>query len=214
MYILQNRLYMYFNHSRTANDDVIKWKHFPPYWPFVRRIHRSPVNSLHKGQWCRALMFSLICFWINDWVNNGEAGNLRRYRIHYEVIVTYSDSFHGCYCYCYYEDPILVLNGAMFLGRDLELMMETTSVTSRYKLESYIINSQSAGKSRQSIGRGSLSISREVQEYGITIIFCQFININIRKSGFISVDAVEYMICVIGRIQHGHMDLWMTLYSI
>ena len=22
------------------HDDVIKWKHFPRYWPFVRRIHR------------------------------------------------------------------------------------------------------------------------------------------------------------------------------
>ena len=30
-------------------------------------------------------LFSLICVWINDWVNNGEAGNLRRYRIHYDV---------------------------------------------------------------------------------------------------------------------------------
>ena len=27
------------------HDDVIKWKHFPHYWPFVRGIHRSPVNS-------------------------------------------------------------------------------------------------------------------------------------------------------------------------
>ena len=38
-------------------DDVIKWKHFPRYWPFVRGIHRSPVNSPHKGQWRGALMF-------------------------------------------------------------------------------------------------------------------------------------------------------------
>ena len=30
---------------------------FPPYWPFVRGIHRSPVNSPHKGQWRGALMF-------------------------------------------------------------------------------------------------------------------------------------------------------------
>ena len=29
-------------------DDVIKWKHFPRYWPFVWGIHRSPVNSLHN----------------------------------------------------------------------------------------------------------------------------------------------------------------------
>ena len=33
------------------NYDVIKWKHFPRYWPFVRGIQRSPVNSPHKGQW-------------------------------------------------------------------------------------------------------------------------------------------------------------------
>ena len=69
------------------HDDVIKWKHFPRYWPFVRRIHRSPVNSPHKGQWRGAFMFSLICVWMNDWVNNGEAGDLRRYLIHYDVTV-------------------------------------------------------------------------------------------------------------------------------
>ena len=34
-----------------SHDDVIKWKHFPRYWPFVRGIHRSPVNSPHRGQW-------------------------------------------------------------------------------------------------------------------------------------------------------------------
>ena len=44
-----------------CHDDVVKWKHFPRYWPFVRGIHRSPVNSTHKGQWRGALMFSLIC---------------------------------------------------------------------------------------------------------------------------------------------------------
>ena len=26
------------------HDDVISWKHFPRYWPFVRGIHQSPVN--------------------------------------------------------------------------------------------------------------------------------------------------------------------------
>ena len=63
-------------------------KHFPRYWPFVRGIHRSSVNSPHKGQWRGALMFSLICVWINGWVNNREAGDLRRYRAHYYIIVT------------------------------------------------------------------------------------------------------------------------------
>ena len=69
------------------HDGVIKWKHFPRYWPFVRGIHRSPVNSPHKGQWRGDLMFSLICVWINDWVNNREAGDFRRYRTHYDVIL-------------------------------------------------------------------------------------------------------------------------------
>ena len=41
----------------------------------------------HKGQWRGALLFSLICVWINGWVNNREAGDLRRYRAHYDVIV-------------------------------------------------------------------------------------------------------------------------------
>ena len=69
------------------HDDVVKWKYFPRYWSFVRGIHRSPVNSPHKGQWRGALMFSLICARINGWVNNGEAGDLRRQRAHYDVIV-------------------------------------------------------------------------------------------------------------------------------
>ena len=48
---------------------------------------KSPVNSPHKGQWRGALLFSLICAWINGWVNNNEAGDLRRDRAHYDVIV-------------------------------------------------------------------------------------------------------------------------------
>ena len=69
------------------HDDVIKWKHSPCYWLFVRGVHRSPVNSPHKGQWRGALMFSFICAWINGWVNNCEAGDLRRHRAHYDLIV-------------------------------------------------------------------------------------------------------------------------------
>ena len=74
-----------------SHDDVIKWKHFPRYWPFARGIHRSLVNSQHKGQWRGALMFSLICVWINGWENNREAGDLRRYRAHYDVTVMIYD---------------------------------------------------------------------------------------------------------------------------
>ena len=69
----------------TCHDDVMKWKFFPRYWPFVWGIHWWLVNSPHKGQWGRALMFSLICAWINGWVNNCEAGDLRRHHAHYDV---------------------------------------------------------------------------------------------------------------------------------
>ena len=70
-----------------GHDDVIKWKHFPRYWPFVRGIHRSPVDSPHKGQWRGALIFSWICAWTNGWANNRDAGDLRRHRDHYDVTV-------------------------------------------------------------------------------------------------------------------------------
>ena len=69
------------------HDDGIKWKHFPRYWPFVRGIPRSTVNSPHKAQWRGALMFSFICVWINGWVNTSEAGDLRRYRVRCDVIL-------------------------------------------------------------------------------------------------------------------------------
>ena len=71
----------------VLHDDVIKWKHLPRYWPFVRGIHWSPDHTPHKGQWRKALMFSLICVWINGWVNNRATGNLRR---HYDVIVMWN----------------------------------------------------------------------------------------------------------------------------
>ena len=72
---------------RSTHDDVMKWKHFPRYWSFLLGIHRWMVIYPHKGQWCGALMFSLICAWINGWVNNREAGHLGRHHAHYDVIV-------------------------------------------------------------------------------------------------------------------------------
>ena len=48
------------NDLTDTHDDVIKCKHFPRYWPFVRGIHQWPVDSPHKGQLCGVLMFSLI----------------------------------------------------------------------------------------------------------------------------------------------------------
>ena len=60
---------------------------FSHCWPFVWGIHLSPVNSPHKGQWCRSLMFSLICIWTNAWVNSGDASDLRCHCTHYDITV-------------------------------------------------------------------------------------------------------------------------------
>ena len=79
------------SYRHHCNINFIWWRHqmesFPCYWPFVRGIHRSPMNSPHKGQWSGALRFHLIRAWINGLVNNREAGDLRRHRAYYNVTV-------------------------------------------------------------------------------------------------------------------------------
>ena len=96
-----SRKYVSCQHTLLRWVEICKrswWRHqketFPRYWPSVRGIHRSPVNSPHKGQWRGALMFSLICVWINGWVNNRESGDLRRYLAHYDVTVMLYDIFN------------------------------------------------------------------------------------------------------------------------
>ena len=88
-------------------------EHFPHYWPFVRGIHRSLVNSPHKGQWCGTLMFSLICVWINACVNNCEAGDLRRHRAHYHVTVM---NCPFCLCLSLQEQVSSVINVPQLCG--------------------------------------------------------------------------------------------------
>ena len=46
-----------------------------------RWIPRTKVSDAELGY------FFFICTWINDWVNKGEAGDLRRHRAHHGVIV-------------------------------------------------------------------------------------------------------------------------------
>ena len=60
-------------------------QHYLCYWTFVREIHRSPVNSPHKGQWRGALMFSLIYTWTKGWVNNLDDGDVRRHCAHCDI---------------------------------------------------------------------------------------------------------------------------------
>ena len=67
--------------------DIVEIKHhyFTPKSPPLRmqacRMMTSPVKSPRKGQWRGNLMFSVICTGINAWVNNGEAGYLKRHRV-------------------------------------------------------------------------------------------------------------------------------------
>ena len=61
------------------------WRHQMETFPALLAICAG--NSPHKGQWRGALMFTLICARINVWVNNRGAGDLRRNRVHYDVIV-------------------------------------------------------------------------------------------------------------------------------
>ena len=82
--------------NEKNHDDVIKWKHFPRSWPFVRGTHRSQVNFTHKVRCRGTLMFSLICAWINGWANNREADDWRRHRAYYEVTVMWAPN-KDCY---------------------------------------------------------------------------------------------------------------------
>ena len=71
----------------VQHDDVIKWKHFLRYWPFVQGIHRSWWIPRTKASDAELWFFFFIYAWIIDWVNNRETGDLRCHRGHYDVIV-------------------------------------------------------------------------------------------------------------------------------
>ena len=53
-------------------------------------------NSPHKSQWGGGLRWCFLWSapWINGWVDNREAGDLRRHRAHYDAIV-----MNLCICY-------------------------------------------------------------------------------------------------------------------
>ena len=74
--------------KRSTNKGIPWWRHQIETFSALLAIcaGNSPVNYPHKGQWCWALMFSLIYVWINGWVNNREAGDLRHHG-HYDVII-------------------------------------------------------------------------------------------------------------------------------
>ena len=78
-----------------TNDDVMKWKHFPRYWPFVRVTGGFP--SQRPVTW--RFDVSLICAWTNSWENNRDASDLRCHHTHYDIavmlIISYNAFFYS-----------------------------------------------------------------------------------------------------------------------
>ena len=70
----------------NSHDDVIRWKHFPCYWHFVRGIHWSPGGFPSQRPVMRSIVF-FFCVWTNGWANNRDVSNLRRHRARYGVTV-------------------------------------------------------------------------------------------------------------------------------
>ena len=75
---------------RARKNLVCKSSDFWHVWPWWRHQMEafSASLALCAGN-SPVLVFCLIWAWINPWVNNREAGDLRRYRAHYDVIVMY-----------------------------------------------------------------------------------------------------------------------------
>ena len=79
------------------------WRHPMETFPALLVIcaGNSPVTGEFPSQRpvTRNFGVSLICTWINDRVNNREAGDLRRHRAHYDVTVVGGCAFR---CKCIY----------------------------------------------------------------------------------------------------------------
>ena len=62
-------------------------------WKCINGLIYQYLNvSPHESQWRGDLMFSLISAWINGWVNNREAGDLRRNCTHHGVTVFFASN--------------------------------------------------------------------------------------------------------------------------
>ena len=68
------------------HDAVIKWKHFPRYWP-LRGEFSGPCEFPTQRPVTRSVDVFLICAWINSWANNREAGGLGRHRAQYDITI-------------------------------------------------------------------------------------------------------------------------------
>ena len=74
--------YYHYISDKGLKSNISWWRHQMETFSALLAIY-----SPHKGQWRGTFMFSLICARINCWANNREAGDLRRYRAHFDVTV-------------------------------------------------------------------------------------------------------------------------------
>ena len=75
-----------------SHDEVIKWKHFRRFWPFVclgGGGGGKPVTGGFPSQMPVTLNVDVFCGmrWTNGWANNRDAGDFRRHGAHYDVTV-------------------------------------------------------------------------------------------------------------------------------
>ena len=74
--------------SKVRFVPISSWRHqketFSVLLAFCAGNSPATGGLPSQGQCCGALIFSLICAWINGWANNRD---LRRHRAHYDVIV-------------------------------------------------------------------------------------------------------------------------------
>ena len=76
-----------FTNTQFTWDSNMDKKH-PPWWRHQMETFPALLAiCAGNSPWRGALMFSLIVAQINGWVNNREAGDLRRHRANYDVIV-------------------------------------------------------------------------------------------------------------------------------
>ena len=99
-HVSQNSATVETNIVDCRHDDVIKWKHFPRYWPFVKGIHRWGHRCISL---IKASDADLWCFLWPAPEQTAEQTietpvNLRRHRAHYDVTIMVSPKWsliHG-----------------------------------------------------------------------------------------------------------------------
>ena len=121
------------------------------------------VISPHKCQWRGALMFSLICVWINGWVNNGEAGDLRCYRAHYDVIVIlfvlHDTGFTKC-TDCWIPTTVFMMQECIFMFREIKhLTLNICKNSTFHKKKNKLLNN----KKRNTVKSSHLTLNNHIQ---------------------------------------------------